>query len=35
METLMNVQTLWDRMTSGAQTVLLDVRWMLGDPMAT
>ncbi|WP_026550991.1 sulfurtransferase [Arthrobacter sp. Br18] len=32
METLMNVQTLRNRMTSGAQTVLLDVRWVLGDP---
>jgi thiosulfate/3-mercaptopyruvate sulfurtransferase len=32
MKTLMDVQTLRDRMTSGAQTVLLDVRWALGDP---
>jgi thiosulfate/3-mercaptopyruvate sulfurtransferase len=32
MKTLMDVQTLRDRMTSGLQTVLLDVRWTLGDP---
>ncbi len=32
MKTLMDVQTLRDRMTSGLQTVLLDVRWSLGDP---
>ncbi|WP_026551134.1 sulfurtransferase [Arthrobacter sp. H20] len=32
MKTLMDVQALRDRMTSGAQTVLLDVRWALGDP---
>lgn len=32
METLMDVQTLRNRMTSGAQTVLLDVRWTLGYP---
>lgn len=32
MKTLMDVQTLRDRMTSGLQTVLLDVRWALGDP---
>ncbi|MFC3299740.1 sulfurtransferase [Arthrobacter agilis] len=32
MKTLMDVQELQDRMTSGAQTILLDVRWALGDP---
>jgi thiosulfate/3-mercaptopyruvate sulfurtransferase len=32
MNTLMNVETLQQRMTSGARTVLLDVRWALGDP---
>lgn len=32
MKTLMDVQTLRNRMTSGAQTVLLDVRWALGNP---
>lgn len=32
MKTLMDVQALRDRMTSGLQTVLLDVRWALGDP---
>ncbi|WP_028279149.1 sulfurtransferase [Arthrobacter sp. H5] len=32
METLMDVQTLQNRMISGKQTVLLDVRWALGDP---
>ncbi|MPY09466.1 sulfurtransferase [Arthrobacter bussei] len=32
MKTLMDVQDLQDRMTSGAQTILLDVRWSLGDP---
>ncbi|MHA7274937.1 sulfurtransferase [Arthrobacter sp. HLT1-21] len=32
MKTLMDVQALRDRMTSGLQTVLLDVRWSLGDP---
>jgi thiosulfate/3-mercaptopyruvate sulfurtransferase len=32
MKTLMDVQELQDRMTSGAQTILLDVRWSLGDP---
>ncbi|MBE0008602.1 MULTISPECIES: sulfurtransferase [unclassified Arthrobacter] len=32
MKTLMDVQALRDRMTSGLQTVLLDVRWTLGDP---
>jgi thiosulfate/3-mercaptopyruvate sulfurtransferase len=32
MKTLMDVQELQDRMTSGAQTLLLDVRWSLGDP---
>ncbi|WP_043446170.1 sulfurtransferase [Arthrobacter sp. L77] len=32
MKTLMDVQELWDRMTSGRQTILLDVRWSLGDP---
>ncbi|WP_104165768.1 sulfurtransferase [Arthrobacter sp. SX1312] len=32
MKTLMDVQELRDRMTSGAQTILLDVRWALGDP---
>ncbi|BBE23261.1 sulfurtransferase [Arthrobacter sp. MN05-02] len=32
MKTLMDVQELQDRMTSGAQTLLLDVRWALGDP---
>ncbi|HEV7166515.1 MAG TPA: sulfurtransferase [Micrococcaceae bacterium] len=31
METLMNVQTLQHRIDSGARTVLLDVRWKLGD----
>ena len=31
MRTLMDVQTLRERMTSGARTVLLDVRWKLGD----
>ncbi len=32
MKTLMDVQELQARMTSGAQTILLDVRWSLGDP---
>ncbi|WP_422390091.1 sulfurtransferase [Arthrobacter sp. N1] len=32
MKTLMGVQDLQARMTSGAQTILLDVRWSLGDP---
>ncbi|THJ66171.1 sulfurtransferase [Arthrobacter echini] len=32
MKTLMDVQELQDRMTSGAQLILLDVRWALGDP---
>ncbi len=32
MKTLMDVQELQDRMTSGVQTILLDVRWSLGDP---
>lgn len=32
METLMDVQALRDRMTSGRQTVLLDVRWALDNP---
>ncbi|HEY8295191.1 MAG TPA: sulfurtransferase, partial [Micrococcaceae bacterium] len=32
MNTLMNVESLQQRMTSGARTVLLDVRWALGDP---
>ncbi|WP_104118083.1 sulfurtransferase [Arthrobacter sp. B1805] len=32
MKTLMDVQELQDRMISGAQTILLDVRWALGDP---
>ncbi|KQN97516.1 MULTISPECIES: sulfurtransferase [unclassified Arthrobacter] len=32
MKTLMDVQDLQARMTSGAQTILLDVRWSLGDP---
>ncbi|MBG6181313.1 sulfurtransferase [Arthrobacter sp. CAN_A1] len=32
MKTLMDVQALQHRMTSGLQTVLLDVRWSLGDP---
>ncbi|MDF9277313.1 sulfurtransferase [Arthrobacter sp. EH-1B-1] len=32
METLMDVQALRNRMTSGQQTVLLDVRWTLGNP---
>lgn len=32
METLMDVQALRNRMISGQQTVLLDVRWALGDP---
>lgn len=32
METLMDVQALRNRMTSGQQTVLLDVRWALGNP---
>ncbi len=31
METLMDVSTLWDRMSSGQRTVLLDVRWTLGN----
>ena len=31
MRTLMDVQTLRERMTSGQRTVLLDVRWKLGD----
>ena len=31
MKTLMDVPTLRDRMTSGARTVVLDVRWALGD----
>lgn len=29
----MSVQELQDRMTSGVRTVLLDVRWALGDPL--
>ncbi|WP_445153954.1 sulfurtransferase [Arthrobacter sp. Hor0625] len=32
METLMTVAELKDRMNAGARTVLLDVRWALGDP---
>lgn len=32
MKTLMDVQTLQHRMTSGLHTVVLDVRWSLGDP---
>lgn len=32
METLMTVAELKERMDSGARTVLLDVRWVLGDP---
>lgn len=32
METLMTVAELNERMDSGARTVLLDVRWVLGDP---
>ncbi|WP_139004861.1 sulfurtransferase [Arthrobacter crystallopoietes] len=32
MRTLMDVRTLQDRMTSGLRTVVLDVRWALGDP---
>jgi thiosulfate/3-mercaptopyruvate sulfurtransferase len=32
MNTLMDVSTLNSRMTSGQRTVLLDVRWALGDP---
>lgn len=32
METLMSVADLKDRLDSGARTVLLDVRWALGDP---
>ncbi len=32
MKTLMDVQELQDRMTFGQQTLLLDVRWALGDP---
>lgn len=32
METLMDVLTLKDRMSAGRRTVLLDVRWALGDP---
>ncbi|MCZ2402433.1 sulfurtransferase [Paenarthrobacter sp. Z7-10] len=32
MNTLMSVDTLVHRMASGARTVLLDVRWVLGDP---
>lgn len=32
MNTLMSVDTLAHRMASGARTVLLDVRWVLGDP---
>ena len=32
MDTLIDVQTLQRRMDSGARTVLLDVRWKLGDP---
>jgi thiosulfate/3-mercaptopyruvate sulfurtransferase len=32
MDTLMAVAELKDRMDSGARTVLLDVRWALGDP---
>ncbi len=32
MKTLMDVQTLQERMTSGQHTVVLDVRWSLGDP---
>ena len=31
MRTLMDVQTLRERMISGQRTVLLDVRWKLGD----
>lgn len=33
METLMDVQALRNRMISGQQTVLLDVRWALGNPL--
>jgi thiosulfate/3-mercaptopyruvate sulfurtransferase len=32
MQTLMSVADLRDRLDSGARTVLLDVRWALGDP---
>ncbi|EMY33281.1 3-mercaptopyruvate sulfurtransferase [Arthrobacter crystallopoietes BAB-32] len=32
MKTLMDVPTLRERMTSGQRTVVLDVRWALGDP---
>lgn len=32
MKTLMDVAELRDRMSSGRRTVLLDVRWALGDP---
>ena len=32
MDTLMTVAELKDRLDSGARTVLLDVRWALGDP---
>ena len=32
MKTLLDVHELRDRMTSGRRTVLLDVRWALGDP---
>jgi thiosulfate/3-mercaptopyruvate sulfurtransferase len=32
MDTLMDVSALHARMTSGQRTVLLDVRWALGDP---
>lgn len=32
MNTLMNVSELNNRMTSGQRTVVLDVRWALGDP---
>ncbi|MCU1510707.1 MAG: thiosulfate sulfurtransferase [Arthrobacter sp.] len=32
MQTLMDVATLKDRLDSGRRTVLLDVRWALGDP---
>ncbi|XAS66128.1 sulfurtransferase [Micrococcaceae bacterium Sec5.7] len=32
MDTLMDVSALNNRMTSGQRTVLLDVRWALGDP---
>jgi thiosulfate/3-mercaptopyruvate sulfurtransferase len=32
MNPLMDVSALNHRMTSGERTVLLDVRWALGDP---